>query len=156
MKYTKELLAPIVKRNTTIAGVLKELGVRFSGGTHNHIRKRIDGFGIDSSHFTGKCSFEPGTHTWYRRTAAEILIVSSKPWRTPGSKLRRALLEIGRPNECGVCGIKPEWNNKPLVLVPDHKNGDSKDNRPENLELLCPNCHSQTETFAGRNKSFGN
>jgi hypothetical protein len=39
-----------------------------------------------------------------------------------------------------------------LSLALHHRNGDGEDNRLENLELLCPNCHSQTDTFAGRNR----
>lgn len=53
--------------------------------------------------------------------------------------------------ECADCGIGPEWNGKPLTLQLDHINGDSRDHRVENLQLLCPNCHTQTDTFAGRN-----
>lgn len=57
---------------------------------------------------------------------------------------------------CGICGI---YNNKPLTLQLDHINGNNTDNRIENLRFLCPNCHSQTETYKGRNKtnqkSFG-
>jgi len=44
----------------------------------------------------------------------------------------------------------PMWNDKPLVLQIDHINGVSNDNRIENLQILCPNCHTQTVTFAGR------
>ena len=54
-------------------------------------------------------------------------------------------------NECGVCGIGPEWNGNPLVFHLDHINGDNKDNRIENFRLLCPNCHSQTETYTWKN-----
>lgn len=55
------------------------------------------------------------------------------------------------PYKCGVCPIKDIWNDKPLVLVLDHINGIPNDNRLENLRFLCPNCNSQTETFAGKN-----
>ena len=55
------------------------------------------------------------------------------------------------PYLCGICGLGPEWNGMVLVLQIDHINGDSTDSRLENLRFLCPNCHSQTETFAGRN-----
>jgi len=51
-------------------------------------------------------------------------------------------------NKCVECGLLPEWNEKTLVLHLDHINGDRKDNRLENLRLLCPNCHSQTPTYA--------
>ena len=47
-------------------------------------------------------------------------------------------------------------NGKPLVLQLDHINGISNDNRIENLRFLCPNCHAQTESFAGRNKRYSN
>jgi Zn finger protein HypA/HybF involved in hydrogenase expression len=54
--------------------------------------------------------------------------------------------------KCSECGIINEWNGKKLVLELDHISGDSSDNRIENLRFLCPNCHSQTPTFKGRNK----
>jgi transposase-like protein len=54
-------------------------------------------------------------------------------------------------HECQECGLGPVWNNKPLVLHIDHINGINNDHRLENLRYLCPNCHSQTETYAYRN-----
>jgi hypothetical protein len=51
---------------------------------------------------------------------------------------------------CFCCGIK-EWDSKPISLHLDHIDGNSDNNLLENLRLLCPNCHSQTETFCGRN-----
>jgi len=56
--------------------------------------------------------------------------------------------------ECSCCKIT-EWNFKPVKLEIDHINGDNTDNRPENLRYLCPNCHSQTETYKGRNINSG-
>jgi 5-methylcytosine-specific restriction endonuclease McrA len=54
------------------------------------------------------------------------------------------------PPNCECCGIS-EWLDRPLSLALHHINGDGHDNRLENLQLLCPNCHSQTDNFAGRN-----
>lgn len=51
--------------------------------------------------------------------------------------------------ECILCKTGPVWNGKILVLQLDHIDGDSDNNLPQNLQLLCPNCHSQTETFGG-------
>lgn len=54
--------------------------------------------------------------------------------------------------KCAICGNKGEWNGKKLVLQLDHINGIYNDHRLENLRFLCPNCHSQTETFCGSNR----
>lgn len=53
-------------------------------------------------------------------------------------------------NKCSECGCLPIWNGKKLTIHLDHINGDNTDHRIENLRMLCPNCHSQTETFGGR------
>lgn len=63
-------------------------------------------------------------------------------------QLKKRLLHEGiLENKCVKCGNLDEWNNEPLTLELDHINGDSNDNRIENLRILCPNCHSQTDTF---------
>ena len=53
-------------------------------------------------------------------------------------------------NECSICGIDPKWNDKPLILELNHIDGDTTNNERRNLRIVCPNCHSQTPTFRGR------
>jgi HNH endonuclease len=66
--------------------------------------------------------------------------------------LKQRLLELGlKQNACEVCG-GADWRGQPLSLALHHVNGRGQDNRLENLQLLCPNCHSQTENFGGRNR----
>lgn len=80
----------------------------------------------------------------------EILAGKYPQYKT--GHLKRRLIEEGlKENRCEKCGIK-EWNNKKIVCQLDHINGIPTDHRLENLRILCPNCHSQTDTFCGKNK----
>ena len=66
-------------------------------------------------------------------------------------KLKQRLIQVGlKNNQCEECKII-DWNGKPLMIELDHINGNSKDHRLENLRMLCPNCHSQTDTFRAKN-----
>jgi hypothetical protein len=68
------------------------------------------------------------------------------------SKLRVKLItENIFEHKCSICSIEPYWNNKPLTLQLDHINGINTDNRLNNLRLVCPNCHSQTDNYAAKN-----
>jgi HNH endonuclease len=79
---------------------------------------------------------------------ATLLVVGR---RTNRSHLKRRLLSAGlKQDRCEQCGIS-EWQGRPLNMQLHHVNGDGTDNRLENLRLLCANCHSQTDTYGGRN-----
>lgn len=83
-----------------------------------------------------------------RKTDDEVFCQNSTYSRHSLKKriLKNNLIEY----KCNECGIKNEWNGKLLSLQLEHKNGVNNDNRIKNLIFLCPNCHSQTETFGGK------
>jgi hypothetical protein len=81
----------------------------------------------------------------------ENILVKNSTY-TSSVNLKKKLLNLGLlKNECAICQIN-SWLDKPLVLQLDHINGKNNDNRITNLRLLCPNCHSQTENYAGKKK----
>ncbi|MEV0398155.1 HNH endonuclease signature motif containing protein [Polymorphospora rubra] len=152
-RYTPEDLAAAAAQSRNVTEVMRRLGVRVSGGAHAHISRRLKHFEIDTSHFTGQ-AHNRGQRGYYRLTPSMLLVqLPQGSRRTPGFRLKRALILIGLPEQCERCGVGTTWQGHPLTLHVDHISGDFLDNRPHNLRLLCPNCHSQTPTYAGANRS---
>ena len=82
-------------------------------------------------------------------------ILKGKHPQYPTLKLKNRLLKEGIfENKCQECGIE-EWNGLALSMHLDHKDGDCHNHKLENLQILCPNCHSQTNTYCGKNKVKG-
>ena len=152
-RYTKENLEPIVRESKSIREVARKLGLSMGGGgSITNLSNRIKEFNIDTSHFTGQL-WSKGK-TWlddnridHKYSLEEMFCKDSEV----SPKYFKEILKRFIPYECSNCGNKGEWQGKELVLEVEHRNGNNKDNRLENLEFLCPNCHSQTETFRGRN-----
>ena len=149
-KYTKELLQPIVKKNISLAGVLKDLGLKLTGSNYSHIKSRIEKAQLDISHFLGKASNCGNKHKGgpVKKTWEQVLVLKKEGHREKAVRLRRALVEYGKTYECEKCGLN-EWLGEEIKLQIDHINGEWLDNRPENLRFMCPNCHSQTNNHSG-------
>ncbi|MBQ0888131.1 HNH endonuclease [Streptomyces sp. RM72] len=153
-KWTREVLEPVVAASTSVNEVLRRLGLDPVGGHHTNISRRIKAYGIDTSHFTSVVRTERQRHNQRRRTPEEILIevTSAHARRIPGSRLKKAMRELGMKERCALCGNEAVWLGEPLPLEVDHIDGDWRNNRIENLRMLCPNCHSATDTYRGRSK----
>jgi hypothetical protein len=119
-------------------------------GTHSHIARKIKEFGIDSSHFLGCAANHGPNHKGpHKLSWQEVLVLRHNGRRQKPYRLRRALIESGRAYRCEAkgCSIQGEWLGKRLILHVNHKNGNWLDDRPENVEFHCPNCHSQTPNY---------
>lgn len=152
VKWTRDVLQEAVTASTNMSQVLRHLGLDVVGGHHTHISRRIKTYGIDTSHFTPVVRTERQRDNRRRRTADEILTVltSGPASRVPGARLKRAMREKGVAERCALCGAEGVWLGEHLPLEVDHIDGDWRNNRLENLRLLCPNCHSTTDRYRGR------
>ena len=151
-RWTREILSEAVAASTNMYGVLRHLGLDAVGGHHSHISRRVREFGIDTSHF-GRAASSSG-RACPRRTPEELLtaLPEGAARRIPSERLKRAMPRLGTAEKCALCGTEPLWRGRPLALEVDHINGDWRMNQPDNLRLLCPNCHSTTDTYRGSNK----
>ena len=149
-KRTKEELEKAAKQSSSIAEMCRTLGLRPCGGNYRQMHNAIEKFALDTSHFTGQgwnvgLKFKP----FEEKPMGEILVKGST---YQSFKLKRRLLKEGfKQHVCERCGLS-EWQASPIPLELHHLNGNNKDNRLENLQLLCPNCHALTGSYRGRNK----
>lgn len=154
-KWTDEQLVEAVKTNSSVHGVLRELGLKLSGGSNAAIKMRVRQLNLDTSHFTGKgwCRGDKHKELIDKLTyRLEDILVKDSTYQCT-HRLKNRLIAVGLlDNKCAECGLDPEWNEKPLSLHLDHKDGDRCNHTISNLRILCPNCHSQTENYSGKAK----
>lgn len=145
-KYTKEILEDAVKQSLSYADVLRYLGVKIAGGNYAHIKRQIQKFGIDTSHFQDRLhNFRNAARekAFASRKSCDEVFNLSPEYRLKGKMLTRALIESGVEYKCAKCGIGKEYNGLPITLEVDHIDENWRNNKKENLQFLCPNCHSQ-------------
>lgn len=149
-KRTKEEFEEAAKQSHSIAGMCRKLDLKPCGGNYRLMHNAIEKFALDTSHFTGQgwntgLKFKP----FEAKPIEEILIANSS---YQSFKLKRRLLDEGlKEYKCELCGLY-EWQDNPIPLELHHINGNNRDNRLDNLKLLCPNCHALTDSYRGRNK----
>lgn len=151
-KYTEEQFKNAVKNNDSIAGVLKELGLSpFGGGSYYKVKKYVKKLELDTTHWMGQSHNKGKRYILKTRKSLEEILVKDSAYTSSHHLRNRLFQENILEEKCKLCGLENRWNNKKLSLQLDHINGVHDDNRIENLRILCPNCHSQTENFTGKN-----
>jgi len=143
---TDEEIINACQNNLTMAMAIKQLGMN-----HNTFRRRAKKLGCYNPNQSGK-----GIHkTYFSHTKESIerdFLSNKNPIKS--SILKKYLFRFGiKEEKCEECGQKTIWNGKPLVLQLDHIDGNSQNNKLENIRIVCPNCHSQTSTFCSKNKT---
>jgi predicted RNA-binding Zn-ribbon protein involved in translation (DUF1610 family) len=153
-KYPKELMEKYVAESTCVSQVIRKMGHPVSGGRYYSVYAMIKRYGLNTDHFTGvvKGIVRKDKLPWQ-----EVLVLNryKNGSRENVSRLRRAMIESGIPYKCNKCGNSGEWNGIFLVLEIDHKNQIPFDNTPNNVQFLCPNCHSQRQVCHGVLTLFG-
>lgn len=137
----------IVENAQSYSDCLRKLGLSTGGGSSTDIlKRRIRELNCSTEHF-GKQVIAPNI----KYQLDEILIENSNYLNI--ARLKTRLIKEGRLEyKCACCGNEGEWMGQKLTLQLDHINGINNDHRIENLRFLCPNCHSITETYAGKNR----
>lgn len=137
----KEELEKLVKESNSFAEILRRQGKSNSGSSTKALKNKLKEYGI-SYLFLNK------NHIPAQAPLEEVL-VENRNYNS--SILKKRLIAVGlKEDKCEICGCLNVWNDMPITLHLDHINGNHFDNRIENLRILCPNCHSQTETFGTR------
>lgn len=146
-------LSAAVRSSRSFAQVLRALGLP-GGGNQARVKERVQALGLDTSHFVGQ-AWRRGSKTPMtpRRPLSELL-TEGRSVSTNALKLR-LIREGVKRHRCERC-LRTAWNGRPIPLELDHINGRRNDNRLENLRVLCPNCHAQTDTYRGRNIGSAN
>lgn len=150
-KYTEEEIKKAVENSKSIADVCRKLNIGTRGSNFKTVKRYINYYNISISHFQPKSEQLKELHFKKRIPTIEILVVNST-WTSSFDLKNRLLKEGFKENKCEICNLQGVWNNKPINMQLDHINGINNDNRLENLRMVCPNCHSQTDTFCGKNK----
>lgn len=142
MSPTDQEIISACKTEPTMAQAARKLDINYKT-----LRKRAKTLGVFQANQPGR-GIEKGS-PGHKISLAEILAGKHPKYQTNKLRIRLIKEEI-KEKKCEVCGII-DWNGKKLSFELDHVDGNKRNHKLENLRIVCPNCHSQTETYRGKN-----
>lgn len=140
--WNVEEIKEAIKNSTTFSDVLRKLNIPIVGNNSKTLKRIIKEYNLDCSHFTGRAKIYKTNYV-----EAKEYFNNNKFIKTHQLK-KKLLKENIKENKCEICGLT-EWLGKPLTIQLHHINGNNSDNSLGNLQMLCPNCHSQTDSYCG-------
>ena len=144
----------IVLESFSKSEVIRKMGLKPQGANYRAFDILVKRWNVNISHFTGQGHLKNKTHNWSKKIPLEEIMVRDSLY-TNSNLLRKRLLKEGVfEHKCNKCK-NTKWNGESIPLELEHRNGVSNDHRLENIELLCPNCHAQTDTYRGKNINKG-
>lgn len=149
--YGRDVLEQIAKESFSVMEVVRKLGKTGCGPTYKIVLKAIDRYGIDCSHFDPWKGNRTRVTT-KKKPVSDYLTYGSN---VSSSHLKEKLYKAGlKQRQCEKCGQGEIWNGEHLSLVLDHVDGDPKNNRLDNLRIVCPNCNATLPTHCRGKKAF--
>lgn len=149
MKYklSEEELLLIVKTSYSLREVLIKSGLAPKGGNYKIMKNRLRLINADCSHFD-KRNWRYGKKFPLEKTKPELIFRNNS--RATSYRVKQLLFEYKHKEKtCEVCGLR-EWLDRPIPLEVHHLDGNSHNNELQNLQILCPNCHSLTDNYRGK------
>lgn len=142
--YEIEVLREVVQKSKSFSDVCRNLELQPSCGNRNTVKRYIEKYNVDISHFDyGQSTLKDRKNP--KRKLEEILVVNST--HTSTFSLKTRLYKEGlKTCFCELCGQDENWRGKKMTLILDHINGIHSDNRIENLRIVCPNCNATLDT----------
>lgn len=144
-----ELFKKMVQESFSRSSFFRKFNMLPRGAKFKTFNKIVKEHKIDISHFKLGGHVTRDNCAFTKQDVLDKMLTDNYP----NKNIKKYIIKFNIiPYQCSKCNLIDKWLGSTLILQLDHINGDCKDNRIENLRFLCPNCHSQTETFAGKNR----